>query len=326
MTFDITKNVEITFDENYTRRLDEALEPKSREEGQVHDAAIKAAEDQVDEPLRRLIQAKGQLAQARLCYRGLPTQALLWAYQAADNSMHAALLADGKKPKRNHQKKLAAFIGAFPKHAELREDLDRLCAMWMDVRYERTLVSRETAHGAADLAYDVFNACCDIVATCSGIEVSNLRDQIQSTEQALRVPLVADLGEEFAERIEQYCLGQESRMETMGLGGPASQLAHGGRDIWLDVAVDQDWARETVEADPHIAGQLATLYTTFHKIQTIVLAHRLGELFEEDPNLLNNPELYLSAADFNLTCVISYSGLAGLNEMRRLISVSRGIK
>ena len=314
--------MKIELDVEGTRRLNKAFEAAKQRDGAIRDQALLDLEEP-DERLRRLVQARGQLAQARLCYWGLSSQAVIWGYQGIDNAMHAALLAEDKSPSRNHQKKVEEFKHAFPECAEsgVANKLTEACELWNAVRYERTAVSRETGQGLVDLAHAVFDLCVDLVAARMGKGPSELEDRLASIADRVR-SLVVVRSDTAIESIELHNMSEEHRLQSMGLSGMASQVAHGGRDIWIEIAADQAWARDFIEGDEKIGEEVATLYESFHEIVTALFAKRMSEKFESDPNTFDKPEETISATDFNLTCVISYAGLSTLDTMRRMVSAS----
>ncbi|MCH8816097.1 MAG: hypothetical protein IH957_13595 [Chloroflexi bacterium] len=311
----------IKLNEERTRRVNEAFQAAKQREGAVKDQALLELEEP-DERLRRIVQAEGQLAQAQLCHWGLPAQAVIWAYQSIDNAMHAALLADGKSPPQNHQRKVGQFSRAFPNSGKngMGKRLAQACKLWNNVRFDRTAVSRDTAQDLVHLAYTIYDECSEIVADRMGITASDLSDRLAAIVDKVRLPLVAR-SEAAVEDSEYYCMSQEDRLESMGLSGMASQVAHGGRDIWLEIVADQRWARDLIEEDPNIAKEIAALYKSFHNIVTALFVKRVAEKFESDPEILNKPDL-ISASDFNLTCVISYAGLATMDTMLRMMSAT----
>ncbi len=314
--------MEFKLDEEKTFKLNEAFKAAREREGALGDQALLEREEP-DERLRRLVQADGQLTQAWMCYRGLPAQAVIWAYQGVDNAMHAALVSCGVAPSRNHRAKVDQFRESFGESEEdhLADRLAELRKVWNDVRYERTALSRETCQEWVNLAYKAFYFCLDIVADQLGIETMALREKLAAIADRVGLPVLANL-DKAMELIEYQEVSREQYFESRGLSGIASQLAHGGRDISLEVVCDRSEVRDLLEEDGQLAAEILRLYTAFHDLVTGLVAKRLSAQYLSDPDLLKDPTRLLSVNDFTLTCVASYAGLSMFNDMRRILAVT----
>ena len=313
--------MKITLDEERSRLLNAAFDAARAREGAARDEEL-LAQEEPDEKIRRLVQAQGQLDQARLCFWGLPSQAVIWGYQGIDNAIHAALLAKHITPSRIHPKKLKAFEAAFHSEGELSQRLVDALELWTAVRYERSAVSRETGQRLVELAEDTFRRCCHEVAQLIGKDDVELYQRLASIADRIRIPAVTR-SEGAIQNIEMQSVSQESRLEGMGLSGAAAQSSHGGRDIWIEMVADQPWARTAIEDDQGIAEEIAALHGSFHKIVTMIIARRTEEKIESDPDVLAKAEEVVSLADFNLSCVISYAGLSTLTTMLRMMAATR---
>lgn len=309
----------ITFDEDETRRLNEAFDAAKEREALTRDELLLES-DEADERVRRLVIAQGQLTQARLCYWGMPTQAVIWGYQAIDNAIHAALLGRSKSVGVNHRKKIDSFYSGIPEAANalpegrLREAYD----LWTDVRYERSAVSRDTGQRVVDLAYQTFDFCFSLVAKAMEISVADLDQRLDSASDRVSQPALVSM-EEANEIIERRHQAREFELQSMGLSSMAAQTAHGGRDIFLELAGDKAWVRDLMESDPEIANHIAQIHDSFSEIVTALFVHKAQEIIESGANVVGEPKKLIPASDFNVTCVAHYAGLATLDIFRRMV-------
>ena len=315
--------MEIKLDVERTRQMNEAFAAAKQRESAVRDKQL-LEQEEPDERLRRLVKARGQLTQARLCYWGLPSQAVIWGYQAIDNSIHAALLADEKKPPKNHQKKVTEFCVAFAAttDASLADNLSDACNVWNPVRDDRRAVSRETGQRMVDLGSDVFDVCRRVVGERLGMSQLDLEGWLEAIADSAREPEMVH-SEAAIERIEARNMSEEANLESMGLSGMAAQAANSGRDIFIDITADQSWVRDMIEDDPSIANEIAQIHQAFYKIAKTLVVNRAEEILKSEPAAIEDPTKLMSFRDFNLNCVLHYSGLSIVDTMRRLVTIAR---
>ena len=300
-----------------------AMRVARRRDGMTRDQKL-LLQQEPNESLRRLVIARGQLTQARLCYWGLPNQAVIWAYQAIDNAISAALLADDKSAPKNHRRKLELFFGSFPDAKTQIEEIEMSSArqLWNEVRYERTAISRETGQHLVELGSTVFQVCCGLIAPRVGISLARLHGEIEDMADRVRQPATVS-SEAAMEAIEDYNEALEIEMQRMGLSSVTSQAGNQGRDIFLEMTAETASVRDLIEEDPRIADDIVSMYRSFHGIVSAVVTHRLRDMIQRDPSLADKLRDLVPAADFKLTCVMNYSGLATADLLRRLLVVGR---
>lgn len=212
--------VEITYDEEGSKRLNEAWKAIRTTEALQADLEMRAAEEP-DERLRRLVVAREQLTLAEFIDRPFGAQAALWAYQAIDNAIHAALLAAKQNVSRNHAEKLKSFASKFNQAipADLFRRMEEAYELWTELRYERTSVPSELGHRAVDTAYAVVSECFEIVANATGIGEEALENQLREIEDRIGAPTPVH-SESAGEQVELAALGFDSRAIFLGQEGP----------------------------------------------------------------------------------------------------------
>jgi hypothetical protein len=247
---------------------------------------------------------------------------VIWAYQGLDNSIHAALLATNEKVSTNHLKKLEAFLQRFSAARSWdANELSSALETWKRVRYERVGVSRDAAQRLVCLAETVHDFCSDIVTTATGSSETTLNRELEAIADRAGLPLSV-VPEIALEKIDAHNTRMEDQLESMGLTGMGAQMAHGGRDLFLNLTANQAWARRLLADDPDVAERIRVVHESVFELTNALVEKRLTAMFTEDAESLAKPDRVAEASNFDLSVSVNYAGHGLLREFRRILRAS----
>lgn len=277
--------------------------------------------------------AKGY-AQTRLAQFSTAREAVVWAFQGADN-MVSAILEEKQVSfnKKNHKDKWAKFALACPEFLQRvpADQIDQCRRMWEDARYRDKDVSGFDAGQVVAVANRVFEFGLRLLAQCWAVSAEELREHVQAASES-------ELAVVNVKEIDDYHRAREANIEQngtrWGLAQYAVLLADPATYTHFSLQTDEPEVQRLIETTPDVAEKIAEAYKAFVEAITGIAFGRIPweaveTLMKEKASEEEKRELLERVADafeFNVLVRFSFLGYNFLENVEQVGEVVKALK
>lgn len=262
-------------------------------------------------------------------------EAVVWAWQGADNLVSALLEVRGVSfNKKSHKDKWEKFVSAYPEFLRRAppDQIERCRKMWEDARYRDREISAEDAGQVTSLATEVFEFGIRVLEQLWGISARKLRQGASdASERELAVVAVKE--------VEDYLRACEANAEqeairwgfapyTTMLGDPATYT-----HFWIQT--DEPDVKRLIETETDIAERITEACKSFVEAVTKIalkrLSHEAFQMLAAEEKLSEEQAFKLlkslaNALEFNLLLRSSFLGYNFLENVEHVRDVVKAIR
>jgi hypothetical protein len=269
-----------------------------------------------DDALARLVLAEKQMALSDLL---LPTEGVVFAYSAIDNSLAAMIIVAGEEPPKDHGVKIGRFRHLYPEAASTVPRTARLNTYldwWKAARYDGAARTVSEFIEIARAAENLFDFAVQRVATISGDSPDGVRDTIRTKAAQERTEAWRQEIGDIQEGLFTYL---QSSVE--GRAGFFAAVGHLCNFISLQIDTDTPEVRQLLRQHPAVTKAAVELYKKFLELVEAARMSNAGRLMDDhrqgaplNPEDFKNgtPDYVVKAmgagADFRLVALLSYRG------------------
>jgi len=282
--------------------------------------------------------AKGY-SQTLLARLSTAREAVVWAWQGADNIVSALLEVRGVSfNKKNHKDKWDKFVlGSDPAYPEFlqrapRERIEECRKMWEDARYRDREISAEDAGQVTLLATEVFKFGIRVLERLWDISARKLRQGASdASERELAVVAVKEVEDYLRARganAEQDAIRWGFAPYITTLGDPAT-YTH------FSIQTDEPDVKRLIETETDIGERIAEACKSFVEAVTKIALKRLNhegfQTLAEKEKLSEEQSFKLlkslaNALEFNLLLRSSFLGYNFLENVEHVKDVVKAIR
>ena len=278
-----------------------------------------------NEAFIRLVLALKQLALADLL---LPTEGVIFAYSALDNSLSALVLLRGEQPPKEHGKKIGRFRYLYPAAKERLKcapRLDKYLKKWKEVRYEGAESSVAEFSEIVRSAHELFD--------CAIVELGGeIKQDPSEVLEALRRKAAQERLETWREEIgeDQENLFTHLQTSVEGGAGFTAAATHLSNFINLNIETDTPALRDLLQKHPKVSEAVVELYKKFLALVEDTHMWNFSRLGDEAgftheavkaghrPSDSELTKLMSAGADFRLVVLLSYRGRNLIEHMNHI--------